>query len=290
MEWWHAVVLGVVQGATEFLPVSSSGHLRMMEHFTGLTEPQTAFDVALHVGTLLAVVLFFRKDVVELALAPVRAVKLLVSGGGIKQVWQEEGVRGLAFVLAGSVPTALIALPLAKRLEAASASLSFLGVMFILNSLILLASRVVRLPSGGDRMNTGFLGMRMPDALVTGVLQGVAAARGVSRSGSTISAALMMGVDRKTAGKFSFLLSLPAIGGAAALSAVEFQPAEGTDTGLMLLGGAIALISGAISLKLVMSVVERGRIHRFGWYTLCLGALLIAWQSLGLDRLIGGAS
>lgn len=287
MNLWQAVLLGAVQGLTEFLPVSSSGHLRVIEYFAGLREPQTVFDVSLHVGTLLAVLLFFRRDVADIAWAPVRAVETLLAGGGMKGVCDDNGVRGLAFVIVGTIPTVLIALTLGRWLESGSRSMLFVGTMFLVNSAILLGSRLIRLPVGGDRLNTGFIGMRTGDAVAIGIMQGLAVARGISRSGSTISVALMLGVDRRTAGKYSFLLSVPAIAGAAVVSMSGFAPSDSIDTTTMFAAAAVALVTGAVSLKVVMSLLERGRIHRFGWYTLLLGIGLIVWEAGGLEGLLG---
>jgi len=287
MELWQAVLLGIIQGITEFLPVSSSGHLRVVEHFTGLSEPQTLFDVCLHLGTLLAVVLYFARDLLELAAAPVRAVRLLIDHRDWRRPARDPGVRGLWFLFLGSVPTAFIGYRLGGYLEGRSMSLLFVGSMFLVNSAVLFSSRLVTLPTPASRLNTGYVGMRFYDALLVGIVQGLSVTRGISRSGSTISAALMLGVDRQTAARFSFLLSVPAICGATLYSLTKYSPSGDADWVNFLAGAAVALVSGAICLKILMSVVRKGRLHRFGWYTLVLGLALVAWHYQGhrLDEL-----
>jgi len=281
MELWQAAVLGLVQGVTEFLPVSSSGHLRVAEHFTGLKEPQTLFDVALHVGTLVAIILFFRKDLFDFARSPFRAVVRLRKGEGPEAVTADPGLRALFFIGLGSIPTAFIGYYFGKYMEHRSSSLLFVAAMFIINSFILFGSRYIKLPVGSRRMNRGFVGMRFYDALVVGTIQGLAVARGISRSGSTISAAMMMGVERDTAGRFSFLLSIPAIIGATLFSLREFELPADMDATLLLTGAGIAMVSGAISLKVLMDLVRKGKIYTFGIYTLILGTGLVVWYYCG---------
>jgi undecaprenyl-diphosphatase len=282
MEYGEAGLFGLIQGLTEFLPVSSSGHLRVVEHFAGLHEPQTGFDIALHMGTLVAVLLFFWRDVADLAMAPFRAMRGIAAGKGWEAVSGDAGMRGLLLVLLASIPTGIIGYTVGPWLETRSTSLLFVGCAFLANSAILFSARWIRLNTGAPRLNTGFLGIRWTDALVIGVVQGLAVTRGISRSGSTISAAMMMGVDRETAGRFSFLLSLPAVGGAALLSVLD-EGAGGEPVAFLptLLGASVACVSGLVALFWLMRMVRSGRLHRFGWYTLFLGLGLVLWHYQG---------
>ena len=157
------------------------------------------------------------------------------------------------------------------------------SVLFLVNSVVLLSSRYLSLPVGGARLNTGFRGMRWHDALFIGVVQGLSVTRGISRSGSTISTALILGVDRETAGRFSFLLSIPAILGATVVSAEAFAVPEGFDWFACAVGVGAAMVSGAVCLHLLMKVVKRGGLHQFGWYTLALGLGLMVWLHFGAD-------
>lgn len=283
MDYWMAALFGAIQGLTEFLPVSSSGHLRVVEHFAGLTEPQTGFDIALHVGTLLSVLVFFHKDVADVALAPVRAVQGLLSGRGWQAVTEDPGMRGLWLLVLTSIPTAILGYKLGPWLEERSMSLLFVGCAFLVNSFILFSSRWFTLNAGGPRLNTGFLGVRWQDALVIGIVQGLAVTRGVSRSGSTISAALLMGMDRDTAGRYSFLAMLPAVGGAAMLTLAGGGATGSAAVDILptLLGAAVAFVMGILALLWLMRMVRAGRLHRFGWYTLFLGLGLVLWHFQG---------
>jgi undecaprenyl-diphosphatase len=155
--------------------------------------------------------------------------------------------------------------------------------MFLVNSLVLFSSRYLVMPMGATRLNTGFRGMRWHDALLIGIAQGLSVTRGISRSGSTISAALVLGVDRETAGRFSFLLSIPAILGATIVSTRTFEIPENFDWFACLVGIGAAMVSGAVCLHLLMRVVKRGKLHHFGWYTLLLGIGLLLWLQFGAE-------
>ncbi len=284
-----ALVLGVVQGLTEFLPVSSSGHLAVGAHFLGYEEPNTAFDIALHMGTLVAVLLFFWRNLWEILSSPLR-IRGIVAEEGWRGLWMDPGLRGGILLVAGSIPTAVIGLALGPRLEARGGSLTFVATMFLLNGLILLGSRYVVLPWFTRKpVNKGLRGVRLVDALVMGVVQGLAITRGISRSGSTISMGIMVGMDREAAGRFSFLLSIPAILGAQILSMAGGLEQSGLSVapGVMVLGVGAAFASGMGALWLLMTVVRRGKLYRFGWYTLALGVILLLWIYHG-DTVTGG--
>lgn len=281
MEAWQALLYGVVQGITEFLPVSSSGHLRVVQYFTGLEEPQTLFDLGLHAATLLAVMLFFWRDLADMVASPLR-VPGLIRRRGIKGLAEDTGLRGVAFLVLASIPTGLIGFTLGKQLEAYAGSIRFVAWAFIINAFILFASQRVVLPMASKtRLNKGFLGIRWLDALVVGCFQGMAVTRGISRSGSTISAGLMMGLDRETAGRFAFLLAIPAILGAELVGVLDQESFGTVDIPMLALGGVAAFVTGLASIKVLMHIVKQGSLHRFGWYTLALGLLLLAWLQWG---------
>jgi len=295
---------------TEFLPVSSDGHLRLIEHFTGIAEPLTRFDVMLHVATLVAVCLVLRKDIADLAGAPFRVASNLISRRySVGESLKDPGFLAIVYIGVASVPTAYIGFTYGDRFEALAGSMEFLAWMFMANGAVLLMTRYISVPLPFKRLNKGYLGMNVLDAIVIGAAQGMSVLRGVSRSGTTISAAVMLGVDRETAARFSFLAAIPAIAGAAGYTwykaetaealAVQVEAASGAGVGaaasmggvgafpatqdwtLTLLGCVVAFLTGVIALKLLLRVVTRGRFHRFGWYTLFLGAVLMAWERLG---------
>lgn len=284
MELWQALLFGLVQGITEFLPVSSSGHLRVAEHFFGMTEPLTAFDLSLHAGSLLAVLVFFRKDIWELVIAPFR-IPGLVRKEGWRGLWADPGLRGIVFVVLGSIPTAVIGYKLGPHFESMAESITFVAIMFMVNGVVLLLSRVVVLPlASRRRMNKGFRGISLLDALIIGTAQGFAVIRGISRSGSTISVGMMMGLDRETSGRFSFLLFLPAVLGAEVLALFSGHiELTGVTPEIAAAGAVAAALSGLLALWLLMALLRRGSLHRFGWYTLLLGAILLAWLNYGTE-------
>jgi undecaprenyl-diphosphatase len=283
LETWQAVLLGLLQGITEFLPVSSSGHLRVGAFLFGIEDPQSLFDVGLHFGTLIVVVAFFWRDVVKLAAAPFVTAARLLRREPWADISADPGLRGAWFVILGSIPTGALGILLGPHLEGAAVSLHFVAIMFLVNSLVLFGSRYLVLPLGAARMNTGFRGMRWHDAVVIGIAQGLSVARGISRSGSTISAALVLGVDRETAGRYSFLLSIPAILGATLVSTRTFAVPDNFDWTACAVGVCAAMVSGALCLHLLMRVVKRGKLHHFGWYTLFLGITLLLWLQFGAE-------
>ncbi len=282
MEFWEAIILGLVQGATEFLPVSSSGHLRVTGYFFGLSEPQTSFDLGLHAATLLAVCLFFWRDLWQMIAAPFRIPRLLRSERGVKALGEDAGLRGVGLLVLASIPTAAIGMAFGSRLEGYAESIQFVAWAFVANSLILFSSRFLVLPlASRTRLNKGFLGVRWLDALVIGTFQGLAITRGISRSGTTITAGLLMGLDRETAGRFAFLMAIPAIVGAELLALMGHGDFGAVDPGMLLAGGLAAFLAGLASLKVLMFIVKKGSLHHFGWYTLALGVGLLVWLEWG---------
>ncbi|MGD8367072.1 MAG: undecaprenyl-diphosphate phosphatase [Desulfobacterales bacterium] len=272
MEPIQAVVLGAVQGLTEFLPVSSSGHLVLGQHLFGLTEPELLFDISLHIGTLLAVLVVFAKEIGGMLSALARLPKLSAEAGGWRPLLlQNEAVRCAWLIVVGSVPTAVLGLGFHRAAERIFASVPIVGGMLLVTGCLLWATRN---RSAGSRP---VLSMTAKDALIIGLMQGVAILPGISRSGATISAALFLGVDRATAGRFSFLLSLPAICGALLLE-IKDGAAAGAPVPLLLLGGAVAAVTGWLALIVLLRIVKSGHLHRFAPYCWALGAAVLVWR------------
>lgn len=256
----QAAALGLVQGLTEFLPVSSSGHLVLGQHLLAIKEPTLLFDIAVHVGTLLAVLVVFRDDLL----------------GMIRGLWErsEQGQRGrrlIMLVVVGSIPTALIGLLLKDYFEAMFSSLLAVGVSLMVTGGLLYLTRLAPKESR-DLKRTG-----PGRALIIGAIQGMAITPGISRSGSTISIALLLGVDRKLAAHYSFLLSIPAILGALALQVKDLEPTTVLPWTTMLVGGTVAALSGYGALRLLLKLVQGGRLHWFAPYCWALGAAALIW-------------
>lgn len=249
--WALAALLAVVQGLTEFLPVSSSGHLVLAQTWLGFDpEAAVAFDLALHLGTLVPVLLFYRQDLVTLTRETLR--------GG-------EGRRFVGYVVLASVPTAAIGLGLEDQFKALFHDPRAVGMALLVTSALLLASRF------GEGRQSRSLGVAL--ALVLGTVQGLAITPGISRSGSTIAVALMLGLRREEAARFSFLMSVPAIGGAALLELGDLPP--GLPWGQMALGFGVAAVTGYLALWALVRLVIRGRFWVFAPYVAAVGALAL---------------
>lgn len=254
MDFSQAMLLAVVQGVTEWLPVSSSGHLAAAQMLMGLEVP-VAYDVVLHLGTLVAVLVFLRKELSGMASS---ALRLDVRG---------DGGRLILFVAVGSVPAGVVGLLFKKPLEAMFTNLPVVTAAFALTGVILLLSRRHGRPR---ELGAG-------SAFAVGLMQAVAIIPGVSRSGSTISAALMLGIAPEKAAKYSFLLSVPAILGAGLLEAGSLM-SSGIPAPVLLSGFAVSAAVGWASIRLLWRVVVAGRFHLFAYYCFALALALAAWQ------------
>lgn len=277
IDWFEALVLGVVQGATEYLPVSSSGHLVLFQHLFGLTEPALLFDIVLHVATLLVVLWFYRQDIVDLVRQSLAAIGDLARGGA----WSEAqtrfpGFRLAVLIVVGTIPTAVIGVTFQDTFEALFGSLRAVGVMLWVTGLVLLATRFA---TRGER---GTAEMKPVDALLIGIVQGLAITPGISRSGSTIGVALLLGIQRETAARYSFLLSVPSIVGALLLKIGD----AGGSVGLTatILGFAAALLTGYFCLVFLVRIVKKGRLAWFAPYCFLVGLLAVILASLQVQR------
>lgn len=241
----QAIILGLIQGLTEFLPVSSSGHLVIFQKGLGFNEPPLAFDVLVHTATLVAIIVFFWQDLLKIDRSRILAI----------------GV--------GTIPTAVIGLLLEKKSQMLFNDLSLVGGGLLITSLLLISTKFnKRRPQKKSRV-------KYKSAFLIGVAQGIAVIPGISRSGATIVSGLWLGLERKEAVTFAFILAIPAIIGAQVL---KFQDlvASGQLTALPSIAGFVtAAVSGWISLKLLKLMVNKARLHRFAYYTLPLAFVLL---------------
>ncbi|MGD9188021.1 MAG: undecaprenyl-diphosphate phosphatase [Desulfobacteraceae bacterium] len=270
MNWIEAVVLGVVQGLTEFLPVSSSGHLVLFQHLFGLVEPELLFDISVHVGTLLAVLVVFYRDIFQILGALVRLPGLVRSAGGWDALFTgHPEIRLLAMIVAGCIPTALLGILFAKVAEQLFGTVWLVGAALLVTGTFLWFTQ--RQKSNGRPIRQ----MRLKDALIIGLIQGLAIIPGISRSGATISAALYLGVDRELAGRFSFLLSIPAILGALVLGLDSEAFHTDLPMGTIVLGSLAAAFVGYLALVVLLKMVKKGQLHRFAPYCWLVGITAI---------------
>jgi undecaprenyl-diphosphatase len=263
----HALVLGVVQGFTEFLPVSSSAHLVLVPEFFGVPAPTLAFDILVHLATLVAVLGYFIRDVVNI-------VTSIVAPGRMRREEIRFWRRLLVWLVIGSIPAAFAGSLFSKFFERQFSSTLSVGIFLVVTSLLLWGAdlalgRVNRRPARLDQM-------RAVDALVVGCFQALAIAPGLSRSGATIASGVFLGFDRQTAARFSFLLSIPAILGAVIFKLKDiggaFAGADGLAYGL---GALAAAVSGFVGVFFVMRYIKEHRLRLFAIYTLLLGAFVI---------------
>ena len=276
----QAFILGIVQGLTEFLPISSSGHLVIGQHLFGLHYADLAFDVSVHVGTLGAVVIFFRRDITAVLTALRRyrpgwrpqALKRLLTPGG-----PDGEVRLAALVILGSIPTALIGLALKHYEDTLFASPLIAGIMLLVTGGVLYLTRGAQIRSQADPAAARpVAAISVWDSLLVGIVQGLAVMPGISRSGTTIAAGLFAGIEPQAAARFSFLLSIPAVAGAALLVFFEAITQGQIDAATCLTGGLTALIVGYAALAILVYLINRGKLYIFAPYCGVVGAAAIA--------------
>lgn len=267
-------LLAAVQGLTEFLPVSSSGHLRLFGDWFGLQDPQTLFDAVLHGGTLGAVLVVYRDTLGRMFRAVCNAFARRPAEESTSAE-ERAYVRLFWFVGLGTVPTGLIGVPLGTWTEERFASPIAVGVLLLINGVILLTTRPRgdEDPAGGRR---GLAELTAADALLIGAAQGLAVFRGISRSGTTIAAGMALGLRRDIAAQFSFLLSIPAIGGALAILLLKAE-AESLDWVAMAVGAAVSFGVGLWALRWLLRLVSSNSFYRFAPYCWALGLVAIGW-------------
>ena len=250
----QAILLGIIQGLTEFLPVSSSGHLVLFQRVFGVTEPTLVFDTCLHIGTLVAVFAVYWKDIVSILRKPFQRLTWLL--------------------IVGTIPTGIIGVVFKDYFEAAFHSAGALGFKFFITGAILLVAE--RLNSGRKNEKS----ISYFDAAFVGLAQGLAIFPGISRSGLTLSGSLARGFNREFAAKFSFLLSIPAILGAAALQAKDIVELGSSGESLipLLAGTAISALAGYLAIKYMIEVLKKGKLRYFSYYVFILGALVLVDQ------------
>lgn len=259
MSYVDALILGLVQGLTEFLPVSSSGHLVMAETFLGVPSPGIFLEVALHVATLLSVVVVYRRKLGELLVGAVRR--------------DREALRYIGLLILATIPVAIIGFLFKDAIEAAFDTPYVTGFMLLVTGGILWSTNW----GGADRsVETP----RTGQAVAMGVTQCLALLPGISRSGSTIATGMWLELDGERAAEFSFLMSLPAIAGAAILQVADLQATVALD-GPMVTAFLTALVAGVAAIKSLVWLVRREAFHHFAWYVWAVGLFFLGYLYLG---------
>lgn len=257
MTSWEALVLGVIQGATEFLPVSSSGHLVMGQAVLGLEVPGVVFEVAVHVATLVSVLVVYRERIGRLLDGAVR---------GETEAW-----RYLALLAVATVPAAVVGVAFEDRVAALFDNPGVVGWALLVTGFVLWSTRraLARNPDAVPGIGA---------ALLIGLAQSFALVPGISRSGATVVTGLWLGVEAREAAAFSFLMAIPAIGGAAVLKAPELvSGGTGLSAGGLAVAFVAAGVTGVLAIRTFVALLQRQAFHRFGLYCWAMGAAFLGY-------------
>lgn len=247
------IFLGIVQGVTEFLPISSSGHLVIFQNLLGINNNQLTLNIFLHFGTVIPIIIIYWDDVRDILLF-------------------KKGKRHLTYlILIGIIPTGLIGLFFQNFIESLFASILSVGYMLLITGLLIYLSECF----SNTRININ--NMKTHNAIIVGIVQGLAVIPGISRSGSTIVSSLFQGLDREAAARYSLLISIPVITGAGLMEikAALTVGLNGTTWSLLLIGGAAAAISGFFAIKYLLHVLREGSLIIFSYYCWIMGILII---------------
>ncbi len=257
-----AIILGIVQGLTEFLPVSSSGHLVIFQKLLKFNDPGVLFEIAVHLGTLVAVIIYFRKDIWEIILSVFN--------------WKKDAPENIKYahhllfhLIIASVITAIIGFAFKDTLESLFQNTVLVGFMLIVTGGFLFASDKIR--------NTTRKQMSVPSSLFVGLAQSIAIIPGISRSGATITAGIFTGRTRDLATRFSFLLSIPAILGATLLKLKDLQDAVSSGSMGMnfILGAFFAAIVGYFAITILIKMIKQAKLFYFSIYCWIIGIITI---------------
>ncbi|MHB8131415.1 MAG: undecaprenyl-diphosphate phosphatase [Mobilitalea sp.] len=285
MDFIKSIIMGIIQGIAEFLPISSSGHLAIMKHILHIeTDTGLLFDVLLHLGTLVAIFIAFWKDIQQLVVEGFkiigdffvnmeRRIKNLFSDKKVeyKQIISTPYRRFVMLIIVSTIPTAIIGLLFKNAIEIASETLLVPGLCLILTGILL---------SIADRVKTGKKteeNASYKSAGLIGVAQGIATLPGLSRSGTTITACLLAGFDRSFAVKYSFIMSIPAVLGAVVLEAKDFSMDMVTQSDLInyIAGTIVAAVVGYISIKTMLIIVRGKKFKYFAYYCFAIGIIAV---------------
>jgi undecaprenyl-diphosphatase len=263
MDALQAIVLGIVQGLTEFLPISSTAHLRLVPAFAGWDDPGTAFTAVVQLGTMAAVLLYFRRDLWNIACAWLRSLRDPAARGTLD-------ARLGWYLIIGTVPISILGLAFKDKIETDARQLTLIGIALIVLGLVLeLAERLGRKERDIDSLT-------MCDAVAIGFAQAAALVPGVSRSGATISAGLFLGLERQAAARYSFLLSVPAVVLSGLFELKDVGSGGGAGFGATALATLLAFVVGYASIAWFLKYLARHPVTVFVIYRVVLGVVVLA--------------
>jgi len=253
----EAVLLGIVQGFTEFLPISSSGHLVLFQRIFGISGPMLSFDIILHLGSLTAVFIVFWGDITGILKKPFQNITYML--------------------IAATIPAVIAGVLFNAQIEALFSGGAFLAIGFIITGILLIYSDKIAKTNKFDK------DISYKDAVIIGCMQAVAIVPGISRSGSTITAGLYQKLSRETAARFSFLLSIPAILGAAVITAKNILDSPAGAAGFLSAGALplgfgfiAAMLSGYLSIRFMLDLIKKCKLSYFGYYVFALAGFILA--------------
>ncbi len=249
MNYFDAIILGLIQGLTEFLPVSSSGHLVLAQQLLGFKHQGVIFELMVHFGTLLSVLIYFRKRIIAMIVSIFDSTKI-------------EDRKMIGYIILGTIPAVFAGLFLEDFFERAFGSPVETSIMLLVTGLILLSTALIKKKEGH---------LNVPRSIIIGIGQAFAILPGISRSGSTISVGMFAGVKPVMAAEYSFLLSVPAIAGAIVLKAKDLMNLQTALVGHYLVGTVVSFISGLFAVYLLLDIIRRGKFEYFGIYCLIIG-------------------
>ena len=268
MDIIQAIIIGLVQGLTEFLPVSSSAHLIFAQQFLGVTEPSLAFDVLLHLGTLVAVVGYFFKDIVRMIIAFFKSLTDIVKGRFKSEIKRDPYKKLAWFTILATIPVGIAGIVFDDLVESLFTGITLPAFFLLITGCLLFASQ---------RMNTGKINIdeiNWKEALILGCGQACALLPGLSRSGTTIATGLFLGLDKEFAAKFSFILSIPAILGAAVYQLKDVSGGS-VELTAWIAGFLVAVISGYFAIKFLLKLIQERSLDVFAYYCWIVGAIIL---------------
>jgi undecaprenyl-diphosphatase len=265
----NATILGLVQGLSEFLPISSSGHLVLAAHILNFQEEGIAFEVFVHFGTLLSVFVAFRKELAQMIIAPYAIWIKKENNPELKEYLNWD-----FYVIIGTIPAVIIGLFFKDQIESLFSSVLLVLIMLSITGTIMIISRFLPV---ADKP------LKKSNSLIIGIAQAFAIMPGISRSGSTIVTALAFGINREKAAKFSFILSIPAVLGATILKTKDLlaMPPAQSEIVQLIIGAIAAFISGYFAIIWLIDMVKRGKLEWFGYYCFLVSIIGLGWYYLG---------
>ncbi|GAA2284871.1 undecaprenyl-diphosphatase 2 [Streptomyces ruber] len=281
MSWFESLILGLVQGLTEFLPISSSAHLRLTAAFSGWEDPGAAFTAITQIGTEIAVLIYFRKDIGRILAAWSRSLTN-------KEMRQDHDARMGWLVIVGSIPIGVLGVTLKDQIEGPFRDLRLTATMLIVMGIVLgVADRLAARDETGGRHRAikerkTLNELNVKDGLLFGVAQAMALVPGVSRSGATISGGLLMGYNREAAARYSFLLAIPAVLASGGFTLKDAVEEGGVSWGPTVLATIVSFVVGYAVIAWFMKFITTKSFMPFVWYRVVLGIVIIALVGMGV--------